>query len=73
MGIIAGNIITAIPMVQFIINIVTAIGFKVIMASIMSGCSMEKIYMILEMESKDKNIIFWDLFNEMTQINNEFV
>lgn len=60
-------------MVQFIINIVTAIGFKVIMASIMSGCSMEKIYMILEMESKDKNIIFWDLFNEMTQINNEFV
>ena len=36
----------AIPMVQLIVNIVTAIGFRVIMASIMSGCSMEKSHVM---------------------------
>jgi hypothetical protein len=57
-GIIAGNIMAAIPTVQLIVNIVTAIGFSVIMASIMSGCSMEKSQVMTEIESRDKSIIF---------------
>ena len=57
-GIIAGNIMAAIPMVQLIVNIVTAIGFRVIMASIMSGCSMEKSHVMTEIEMREMNIIF---------------
>jgi hypothetical protein len=37
MGTIAGNIIAAIPIVQLAVNIDTAVGFSVIMASIISG------------------------------------
>ena len=48
----------AIPMVQLIVNIVTAIGFSVIMASIMSGCSMEKSHVMTEIEMREMNIIF---------------
>ncbi len=57
-GIIAGNIMAAIPMVQLIVNIVTAIGFNVIMASIISGCSMEKNQVMAEIEMRTINIIF---------------
>jgi hypothetical protein len=48
----------AIPMVQLIVNMVTAIGFSVIMASIMSGCSMEKSHVVTEIERRDNSIIF---------------
>jgi hypothetical protein len=57
-GIIAGNIIAAIPMVQLIANIVTANGFRVIMASIISGCSIEKYQVMAEMEIINESIIF---------------
>lgn len=57
-GIIAGNIMAAIPTVQLIVNIVTAIGSRVIIASIMSGCLMEKSHVMEEMEMREINIIF---------------
>jgi len=57
-GIIAGNIMAAIPIVQLIVNIVTAIGFSVIIASIMSGCLMEKSHVMAKMEMRGINIIF---------------
>ena len=48
----------AIPIVQLIVNIVTAIGSRVIIASIMSGCLMEKSHVMEEMEMREINIIF---------------
>ena len=58
MGIIAGNIMAAIPIVQLNIKIEVAIGFKVIIASIMSGCSKENIHAIAETEMIETRIIF---------------
>ena len=58
MGIIAGNIIAAIPIVQLNIKIKVAIGFNVIIASIMSGCTKEKIHAIAETEIIETKIIF---------------
>ena len=57
-GIIAGNIMAAIPMVQLIVNMLTAFGLSVIIASIMSGCSMEKSHVVTEIERRDNSIIF---------------
>jgi glycopeptide antibiotics resistance protein len=58
MGTIAGNIIAAIPIVQLDTNIATAMGFSVIMASIMSGCSMEKSQAITEIKTTETDIVF---------------
>ena len=44
----AGNIIAAIPTVQLIVKIATAMGFRVIMACIISGWSIEKIHVTIE-------------------------
>ncbi len=48
----------AIPIVQLNIKIEIAIGFKVIIASIMSGCPKEKIHAIAETEMIETRIIF---------------
>jgi hypothetical protein len=58
MGTIAGNIMAAIPIVQLDTNIVTAMGFSVIIASIMSGCSMEKSHAAKEIKTIETNIVF---------------
>jgi len=58
MGIIAGNIMAAIPIVQLNIKIKVAMGFSVIIASIMSGCIKEKIHEIAETEIIEIKIIF---------------
>ena len=58
MGIIAGNIMAAIPIVQLNIKIEVAMGFNVIMASIMSGWTKEKIHAIAETEIIETRIIF---------------
>jgi hypothetical protein len=56
-GIIAGNIIAAIPTVQLIVKIVTARGFRVIMACIMSGWSIEKIQVVIDIVTREMPII----------------
>jgi hypothetical protein len=48
----------AIPIVQLDTNIVTAMGFSAIMASIMSGCSMEKSHAAKEIKTIETNIVF---------------
>jgi hypothetical protein len=58
MGIIAGNIMAAIPIVQLNIKIKVAIGFNVIIASIVSGCTKENIHAIAETEIIETKIIF---------------
>lgn len=58
MGIIAGNIMATIPIVQLNIKIKAAMGFNVIIDSIMSGCSKEKIHAMTEIEIIETKIIF---------------
>jgi hypothetical protein len=48
----------AIPIVQLDTNIVTAMGFSAIMASIMSGRSMEKSHAATVIKTIETNIVF---------------
>ena len=61
-GVIAGNIIAAIPAVQLAVKSEIATGLYVVMAAIISGCHMDAIQARDDVPIKEAITAFWILF-----------